>query len=1409
MGTVNYMSPEQAQGKQVNHRTDLWSLGVCLYEMLSGRLPFSGKTINHTLVAIMETKPLPLSQINRFVPVELEHIITKLLAKEPKHRYQTANNLLADLRELQKRIETEPHQAETKLFKATKIKQFSEEKTIEKSVREITSDIAAPNNLSGQFSPLIGREKEISEITNLLKGDSIRLLTLTGIGGTGKTRLAYKIAAEMLSEFVDGVFFIALAAVRNAEFVASEIAQPLGVKESGGKSLLETLKDFLREKQILLVIDNFEQILSAAPVLNELLANAPRVQMLVTSRALLHLRVEREFIVPPLDVPSDIPELSADDLLQYESVKLFTERAQAVKSNLAATKKNLQIIAEICSRLDGLPLAIELAAARVKILSPSAILARLENSLKLLTGGSQDLPAHQQTMRGAIEWSFDLLEADEKILFRRLAVFTGGFTIEAAESVVLRPLSVVDEENTENNKQRTMDNERRTIDVLDGITSLVDKSLLVQKEQADGESRFRLLEVVREYALEILESGGESDLMKKNHAAFFLALAKEAEPHFFDEQGTNWLNRLEEEHDNLRAALAWSASSDAETAINLAAAIRTFWILHNHLTEGRKWLETALERSDDAPSALRFKLLHGLGQAAMYQGDTETARKMYEESLAVSKAAGDKRQIALSNRGLGALAKQQGDFTTARKFIEEGLKISRELNDKFGIAVSLNNLGDLARMEGDYAAARPLFEESLAISRQLGNKEGICGIYNNLAAITFGEDDFAAAHLHYAEALAMAQELGDKITVSYSLDGFAALAVKSGDTKRAAQIAGAAEHLRESLGFDTEPAERRFRDAYLVELQTVLDKENFAVFYEQGRTLSLKKAVALALQKSNAGNGEAITSSLTPNKNPNAVTSIAVLPFSTSGLTEDEESETLINQLTIADPGIARPTSSAEYIIEEVKRHKRGTLIFLAILALILTSAAAFYFYNTNQKTKISSIAVLPFQNASGDAGLEYLSDGLSENLTNKLAQIGQLKVIAQSSAFRYKNKEIDPKEARQTLGVEALLTGKITKSGDNLSIRVELINARDGTIIWNEKYNLDSPDAATDTQLVQNRIALQIVKNLNINLTDIQDKQLTKYATQNAQAYQLYLNAALLKRKNPGIENTKKTVDFYNQAIALDPNFALAYASLANSYRLLQYSVSNQERKEIEEKMYQAIARAQELDATLPEVYTTLGGIKMNELDFPASEQAYKRAVELSPNSSAAHSGYANYLTNTGRFDEALTQIGIAEQLDPLSFNLKVTEGRILFAARRYDEAIRYFQNLAKTAPDNSRIHFILAESYTFKSMYREALAEFEKSKEKEDKYNNEFYLFALAKSGKIVEARQELEKLKKRESYSPAEFAVAYVALGEKGQALDLLEKAFDERDPQLQFLKIEPGYDDIRAEPRFQELLRKVGF
>ncbi len=382
---------------------------------------------------------------------------------------------------------------------------------------------------------------------------------------------------------------------------------------------------------------------------------------------------------------------------------------------------------------------------------------------------------------------------------------------------------------------------------MNGVSSLVGNSLLVQTETANGESRFRLLEVVREYALETLEASGESDLIKQKHAAFYLAFAEEAESKLYGEQTTKWLNRLEEEHDNIRAVLSWSAINDVETAINLVAAIRRFWILHNHLTEGRKWQEMALERGGDAPAGLRFKLLHGIGQAALYQGDDETARKIFEENLATGRAASDLRQIALSNRGLGGVAKKQGNIAAARKYIEDGLKISREADDKFGIAVSLNNLGDLARMENDFAAARSLLEEALSLSRQLRNKEGICGGLNNLGAAAYGEGDYQAACSHYAEAMATAQELGDKVSVSYSLDGFAALAAKGKDFVVAAQLAGAAEHLRQSLGFESEPSERRFRDAYLADLRSAITEEIFSQNYRQGCQMKIEKAVALAL----------------------------------------------------------------------------------------------------------------------------------------------------------------------------------------------------------------------------------------------------------------------------------------------------------------------------------------------------------------------------------------------------------------------------------------------------------------------------------------------------------------------------------------------------------------------------------
>ncbi len=842
LGTVAYMSPEQAEGKDIDAQTDIWSLGVILYEMLTGKMPFTGATIFETVINILTKKPKPISELKAEIPPSLDYIVNKSLTKEKAERYQTAKDLLNDLKSLQKRLEFESElERSSSPDKETDGKlQFSEANITEKI------SIVHLNNFSTEFTPIVGREREIAELRGLLQRANVRLVTMTGVGGTGKTSLAKITARQMLAEFADGVFFVELAAITNPELVISTIAQPLGVKEAGGKSILEVLKDYLRDKQMLIVVDNFEQVIEAAPQIAELLSAANRLKILITSRTLLRLSAEREFIVPPLSLPGESKYISLDELSNYEAIKLFVERARNTKPNFTLSQENVQTVVEICHRLEGLPLAIELAAARVKFLSPQAIVIKLKNRLKLLTGGARDLPARQQTMRGAVEWSYDLLTKEEKCLFRHLAVFAGGFTFEAAEAVAGCRLSVAGEEEMIS-EHETAEIEQLTIDTFDGVTSLVDKSLLVSKEQANGETRFRMLEVVREYALELLEAGGEAEAMGRSHAEYFLALGEEAEPHLQAVQSEEWLNRLEEEHDNLRAALHWSLSRDTTMAALLAAGIWRLWIHHCYLTEGRGWLEATLEQSGNAPAALRFKLLVGLGVTARSQGDYDTARNVFEEILETARAANDLQQIASSSRGLGMVAYGQNDFPAARKFIEEALVICRQLDDNYGIAFSLNFLGELARTEGDNAAARIRFEESLEIFRQLDNKEAISANFANLGAIALSEGDCAAASSNFAEGMVMAQRMGSKIHVSIPLDGFAALAVRRGDLQRAAQLAGVAEHLRESVGYEIEPADRHFRNTYTSELKTKMSEEEFAEAYEHGRKLKLDEAIALAL----------------------------------------------------------------------------------------------------------------------------------------------------------------------------------------------------------------------------------------------------------------------------------------------------------------------------------------------------------------------------------------------------------------------------------------------------------------------------------------------------------------------------------------------------------------------------------
>jgi non-specific serine/threonine protein kinase len=827
IGTAAYMSPEQAQGKEVDARSDIFSFGVVLYETVSGQQPFAGENTIDIIVKILHQEPTALNKLIPEIHPALERIINKTLRKDRNERYQSTKDLLVDLKTLQRLIESE---TKTELL-PTQLAEINAETLVYIAETNKEDLEFPPNNLTENPLPIVGREKEIAEIKNLLLQKNTRLTTLTGIGGTGKSTLAQAVARELLTEFSDGVFFIELADISNHELVVSTIAHPIGVKEGEGTTILEMLKDYLRDKQMLLVVDNFEQVMAAAPQISELLSATNRLKILITSRELLQLRTEQEYIVPPLVVPSNVDSIPLEELSSYEAIKLFVERAQNAKADFVLTNENAQYVAKICARLEGLPLAIELAAARVKILTPQAILIKLENGLKILTGGSKDLPVRQQTMRGAVGWSYELLSEDEKQFFRRLSVFASGFTLEGAEAVCF-----------------SNETDETQVELLDLVTSLVDKSLLVSKEQSSGETRFRMLEIVREYALESLEASGEAEEIRHKHADYFLHLGQKAAWHFQGAESAEWFNRLEEEHNNIRAALRWSLENDVNIATRLAGAVWHFWSVRGHLMEGGDWLKAALVRgSSNIPKAVRFKLLNALGWLELLQGDYKMAWKTHKEALAESAAANDLRQIGMSKSALAAVASRQGDFTTAQKFIEEGMENSRKLDDKSGIYFWLMMLGDIARIQNDNTAARPLFEEALQIIRQQSNKDGVSSNLNNLGAVMFELGDFKAARSYFAESLAIAKELRNKINISYNLDGFAALATKDRQLERAARLAGLAEYLRESIGYEIEPAERRFLNTYLTELKTEMDEAAFTKAYEEGQKLKLEEAIALCL----------------------------------------------------------------------------------------------------------------------------------------------------------------------------------------------------------------------------------------------------------------------------------------------------------------------------------------------------------------------------------------------------------------------------------------------------------------------------------------------------------------------------------------------------------------------------------
>ena len=645
------------------------------------------------------------------------------------------------------------------------------------------------HNLPAQVNTFVGRTREIAEITRRLADPAVRLLTLTGPGGTGKTRLAMRVAENLVDDYADGVWFVALAAISHPELVASTIAETFGLREAPDQSLRESLRNYLRSKRLLLVLDNVEHLLAAAPLVADLLATCPSLQILATSRAPLRIAAEHEMRVDPLALPVPDRSGSLDDALASEAVRLFVDRATAARGDFALNERNAATIVAICRKLDGLPLAIELAAARMRLLPPESILARLDSRLSLLTSGDRDRPERQQTLRSAIAWSHEMLDAGEQVLFRRLAVFAGGWTLQAAETVgsAVAP----------------------DVSAIDCLASLVDNSLVQPCEpgQDPGEPRFTMLQTIQEYAREQLEGSGEAEPIKDSHADVFLRLAADAEPHLAGAEAAAWLDRLDADHDNLRTALAWlRGRGDTKRSIDLATALWRFWLLRGHVSEGRGLLEKTLAIAGPVEVTTRYAAaLDGAGVLAETQGDYDGAEALHRQALALSRNLDDRAGIARALDNLGVVAFERGEGDLADSLLTESLALARQAGEPHLIATALNDLGRIAFHRGDLSRAESLYQESLDLRRRNSSESDVARSLNNLGFVAYALGDSGRARRLFAESLQLNRAVRDKWGAAAPLNALALAVRQDGDLPRAMELLEESLTLYQEVG-DTKNA---------------------------------------------------------------------------------------------------------------------------------------------------------------------------------------------------------------------------------------------------------------------------------------------------------------------------------------------------------------------------------------------------------------------------------------------------------------------------------------------------------------------------------------------------------------------------------------------------------------------------
>ncbi len=958
IGTPEYMSPEQVEGKEVDQKSDIYSLGVILYEMLTGQVPFKGDTPLSVAYKHKHEQPRDPRKIDDQITEAMSSLVLKCLEKDKERRYQNAGEVLSDLisgaphRSFQEGIATflfadiagspellADHRTilreafekskgreiemlgagvfyafpkttdaisaavlgqrtfETRIWPegvdvrvrmglhtgkpfdvcgegfagpsfhlATRIASIGNEgqvllsETTAHLVKEelpegvglrdlgnhrlkdlrhperifqlvisglpvdfpsLKSLDAHPNNLPIQPTSLVGRDADLASARNLLSQTNVRLLTLTGPGGTGKTRLGLQLAAELSDEFADGVFFVPLAPIADPSLVTPTIAQTLGLHDRGSQPILEVLEEFLKPKEMLLLLDSFEHVCQAAIEVAHMLENCPLIKFLITSRERLHIRGEHEFLVDPLAFPDISQRSTIDALMRNPAVELFSQRAQSVRPEFCISEENARSVAEICARLDGLPLAIELAAARIKLFPPEVLLKRLIkaeglSSLHLLTRGPRDAPERHQTLRAAMDWSFQLLDEDEQRLFQTLSVFAGGFTLPAVEAVCCHDM-----------------------DIMEALASLLDKNLLRQHEMTEDESRFTMLTLIREYAGEKLKDSGLEAEIRMRHANYFLSLAKEAEPLLKGPEQKVWLERLEEEHNNLRSALGWfvlqaeddkeGSATAAESGLRIAGALWQFWDTHGHVSEGRRWLKKMFALSDtptiervdalagaawlavrqsDMTEAFQLyeqgleiareinykagiaKTLGGMGDVKQLLGtDDESVEALYSESLETWREVGDKRGIATALGPLAHRAASAYDFQQANKLFEESLALFREVQDKREIAGALWNLGQIAVVVGLLDKAREMYSESLKIYKDLKDLHGVATQLRSLGKVERFQGNAGQAHSLYEESLKSFRTMGDKGCASIALVGLGRVALDQGNMPDATSLA--------------------------------------------------------------------------------------------------------------------------------------------------------------------------------------------------------------------------------------------------------------------------------------------------------------------------------------------------------------------------------------------------------------------------------------------------------------------------------------------------------------------------------------------------------------------------------------------------------------------------------------------